>query len=336
MKVSAQQWNKMVAFAFARRIRSLMARDGLEWSHPWKTAVVWNAEREGFDAIIKPGFVNGLDVTARTLVADESGERVFQDVPLTDHPPIALSSHREVSALVPAFFQAMGVVQKTPVSVDQIAAGITEVIEGLPEDEAKARRLLATDLVLRCTRPRTVVEWNVSPAETGSQAQFMFGVAQAKQTAKIVAMREWQAVQPSDTLTRLAGGTEDSGIDECLVATVFFVSPAGVGPYYELGADWQAFVRHELFWNAEHIVTGSTSPTPQPITLNLAGVGAAVNAQLIVNQILAAQNDADAAILQFIRATEIAGRITTPGQGTPAEFDTTARLDPPFPYKGRG
>lgn len=335
MKVPASQWNRMVDYAFSRRIRSMMNRDALEWAHAWKTAVVWNAEREGFDAIIKPGFVNGLDVTARIQVEDEAGEMVFADVPLTDYPAIPLAGTREVSASVNVFFQSFGVVETSEPTADQIEAGITDIIEGLPTDETEQRRLVACDLVLQCTRPRTTVEWTVAPFETGSQATFVLGVEQAEQTAKIVPMKEWQAVQPGDALSRLEGGIEDTGIDECLVATVFFLSPPGVGLDYPLGNDWQAFVRHDLFWNAEHIVSGNVSPTPQPISLNLAGVGAAVNAQLIVNQILAAQNDADAAVLQFMQANEIKGRIITPGSAKPADFDMTARLDPPFAYKGR-
>ena len=331
MKVPSSQWNKMVDYAFSRRIRSLMNRDALEWSHAWKTAVVWNAERERFEAIIKPGFVNGLDVTAR--VANDEGE--FFDVPLTNYPAIPLASTREVSASVNLFFQSFGVVETSEPTADQLDIGVTEIIEGLPTDETEQRRLVACDLVLQCTRPRTTIDWTVAPFETGSQATFVLGVKQAEQTAKIVPMQEWKSIEASDALSRLEGGIEDSGLDECLVATVFFLSPPGVGIDYPLGADWQAFTKHELFWNAEHIVSGNVSPAPQPISLNLAGVGAAANAQLIVNQILAAQNDADAAVLQFMQANEIKGRITTPGSAKPADFDMTARLDPPFPYKGR-
>lgn len=321
----------MVDYAFSRSIRSLMNRDALEWSHPWKTAIVWNAERTRFEAVIKPGFVNGMDVVTRIEVEDET----FADVPLTDFPAIPLTSTREVSASVPAFFAAFSVKETSEPTADQLDIGVTEIIEGLPTDESEQRRLVACDLVLQCTRPRTTVEWTVAPSETGSQATFVLGTAYAEQTARIVAVREWQTVQPGDTLSRLEGGIEDTGLDECLVATVFFLSPPGVGIDYPLGNDWQAFVRHDLFWNAEHIVSGNVSPTPQPISLNLAGVGAAVNAQFIVNQILAAQNDADAAVLQFMQANEIKGRITTPGSAKPSDFDMTARLDPPFPYKGR-
>lgn len=332
MKVPASEWNRMVDYMLRNGVRSVLACDAQEWSHPWKTLVAWNETKTRFECRVKAGFVNGADVLTKIVGEDD----VVSDVPLSDSPAIPVLSTRAVTAGVHPFFAALGVKETSSPTEDQIEQGITEIISGLPSDSSAERILRAADIVLRCFRPKTIVEWRAQPVETGSQAQFSLGSSGSYGPPQlIITSRFNQASSTPTDAQRLEGVVDDQGYDECLIATVFFVSPAGVAPDYELGKDWQAFTQHDLFWNAEHIVTGAISPEPENLSLNLAGLGNAANAQFIVNSLLAAQNDAMAAALQFLNAREIKGRITTPGHGTPPEFDTTARLDPPFPYKGR-
>jgi hypothetical protein len=347
MKVPASTWNKMVDFIFRRRVRSVLALDTGDWRHPWHTSCDWNAQEERWEATVKPGFVNGRDVTVQIEAEQllDSGETIVEpslnnssatvQLPLTASPSIPLTTFRHLTASAPAFFALLGVKSITAPTADQLDQGITDIISGLPDDPLSERQLKACDIVLRCTRPRTTIEWQITPAETGAQAQFTVGSSGSSSSSPSLRVSaSFNPLTPTDDLTKLQGGYEDPGYDDFKVCTVFFLSPPGASVDAEVDQTWQPHVRHDLFWNARYTISQPVSADPQNITLNLAGLGSAAGAQLTVNQLLSQSNDAFAAALQFLASREITGTLSTPGTPENQKWDKLADLDPPFPYVG--
>ncbi len=333
--VTASAWNEMVDYIFRHRLLSLLSLGQSGWAHPWFTSPAWNAEKERWEATVNPGFVNGQDVTVQ--IGDPLNTASLNTVPLTDFPSIPLTSTRAITSGAPDFFAALGVRDVAAPTEDQLEQGILEVVSGLPSDSAQQRQLRACDIVLRCTRPVTTITWAFGSISEASFAQFKVGVSGSSQSRySLHVMAEWTTNEPMSYFDRLNGGTNDPGYDEAVVCTVFFLSPPGVGEDYELDGTWQAFVRHELFWNADHIVAlPSPSALAQNLQIDLAGLGNAAGAQFNVNQLLATNNDAFAAAQQFLTSREVTGRITTPGHVNPPDWDRALQPDPPFPFKGR-
>ena len=358
--ISAREWNTLMGqLARWTPLGYTPANASSGWRHPWFTYVTWNAETERWEASVTPGFVNGKDVTVSVEAEPETGNQepgTKLDVPLTDSPTVPLTVLRTIGGstnasigtageLVPEFFAALGVQGSQTVSVEDLEDGtptditdakLSTVAGGTdPGTQLPERILRACDIVLRCTRPRTTVDWIITPAETGTQAQFTVGSSGGSADAcSLHVVSEFSAVEPMNDFDRLSGGTNDPGYDEVLMATVYLLSPADAAADAEIDETWTPYVRHALFWNADHILSQPVSVAPQNITLNLAGLGSAAGAQITVNQILSSQNDAFAAALQFLTAREITGKITTPGHASPTEWDQALSLDPPFPFVG--
>lgn len=371
--ISAREWNTLMEqLARWTPLGFTPANAAGGWRHPWFTFVAWNAVEERWEARVTPGFVNGKDVTVLVEAEQllDSGETIVEpslnnssatvQLPLTDFPSIPLTSFRTIGGstnvnlgtageLVPEFFAALGVQGSQTVSVEDLEDGTpTDITDAKlsivaggtdPGTQLPERILRACDIVLRCTRPRTTVDWIITPAETGTQAQFIVGSSGGSADTLVRSLHvvsEFSAVEPMNDFDRLSGGTNDPGYDEVLMATVYLLSPADAAAAADAEIDetWTPYVRHALFWNADHILSQPVSVAPQNITLNLAGLGAAAGAQLTVNQILSTSNDAFNNALQFLTAREITGTITTPGHRVAPEWDKTLSLDPPFPYVG--
>lgn len=342
MIIPASVWNQMVDFYFRHRLLGVLDLGGGNWRHPWHTTVAWNAEKERFEAAINPGLVNGRDVMARVESADDP--LVVIDQPLTSSPRIALGSFRAVPSGAPEFFAALGVRSTASLTVDDLEASapvdLTEAkLAGSSDADVAAsilpeRWLKACDVVLHQERPRTVVDWQITPPEIGQQAQFTVGSTGAlAKNAYVRATAEFVAAAPRDDRATLTGETEDSGLDSVKICTVFLLSPPDVGPEAEIDSRWEPHVQHDLFWNASYRFTQPVAVASQNLTLNLAGLGNAAGAQFTVNQLLAQNNDAFNAALQFLNAREVTGKFTTPGNSV-RKWDKAASLDPPFPYKG--
>jgi hypothetical protein len=345
MKVPASAWNRLVDYLFQHRLLSVVSLGGSQWRHPWFTSVRWDDETQAWRAHVRPGFVNGQDVTVSVIIEEER-----RDVPLTEDPTFPLSSFRALGSdtisidgsgeSVPEFFQRLGVRAPRQISTE-IGDGLVETITGLPEDAAEAlppRQLRACDLVLRCLRPRTAVEWLITPAETGAQAQLtLLTTGSSAHQASLRITSRYQPIQAAADLTRLEGLVTDPGFDEAHVATVYLLSPESAGPESEIDATWTPYVEHHLFWNADYLTTQPTIIPRQNLELNLAGLGGIAGAQFTVNQLLSLQNDATNNALTFLLGNEVTGRISTPGHSKGSiKWDKAESLDPPFPFFGIG
>lgn len=342
MRVPASQFNRMVDYFFRHRIAGLLAPPGTaEFAHPWKTAVAWNAERARFEAIIKPGLVNGRPPTIQATINDE-----VRAVPLTDAQPLALTSFRSLGTgvvaiggnaeAVPPFFRARGVGEAAVITEDDLDLGIVDRVEGLVSENEEKRQLRACDLVLHHQRPKTVVDWVIGLGVDGTGAQFTVGIAGSMGAgAYIRTTARFEPVTAPTLQGRLDGSFEDDGIDSVLLATVYLLSLPGAGPEAEIDETWTPFVQHALFWNALYLTTAPQLPVPrQQLQLELGGLGEPAGAQLTVNTLLAANNDAANNALQFLTARIMEGRFTTPGHRVAPAWDKSARLDPPFPFTG--
>jgi hypothetical protein len=343
MKVPASVWNRMVDYIFQYRLLSVVSLPGSQWRHPWFTTARWNEEAKAWLAHVRSGLVNGQDVTVSVIVDEER-----RDVPLTEDPAFRLLSFRALGSdtisidgsgePVPPFFQRLGVRAPRQISTE-IGDGLVETITGLPEDAAEAlppRQLRACDIVLRCLRPRTAVEWLITPAETGAQAQMsLLTTGSGAHKATLRQTSRYQPVQAVPDLTRLEGLVTDPGYDEAHVSTVYLLSPENAGPETEIDATWTPYVRHHLFWNADYLTTQPTIVPRQNLELNLAGLGGIAGAQFTVNQLLSLQNDATNNALAFLLGNEITGKISTPGHSKGSiQWDESESLDPPFPFFG--
>lgn len=342
MNIPASEWNRMVDYYFEHRLAGVLDLGGSKWRHPWFTSVAWNVDRERFEAVTKPGLVNGRDVLARVESPDDPDLRV--DLPLTDTPRIALSSLRSITTAVPEYFVRLGVRSVEPLTADALEEGVqVDITEERLAASADAdiaasilpeRQLKACDLVLYQQRPRSVAQWEITPAEIGQQAQFSVGVVGTlARHAYVRSVPEHVPPAVRDAMATLTGEVEDTGLDSVKLCTIYLLSPPGAGPFEEIDSKWEPHLQHELFWNASYRYTQPVVTGSQNLTLNLAGLGNVAGAQLTVNQLLATQNDAFAASRQFLAAREINGKFSTPGNRE-VKWDQASRLDPPFPYKG--
>lgn len=363
--LDAEEWNGVLdrlAPLLGNRIMSVTAIGGGEWLHPWHTRARWNAAERRFEARVKPGFVNGRDGFVGVPSPETTNSQPSTiNLPLTDFPSLPLTSFRRIGGSanvalgiagepVPSFFAALGVRGSTTLTGDALDLGTpTDITEAklasvdpttvsaaaqLPE-----RQLKACDIVLRCSRPRTTVQWEITSAATGSIARFFVGSSpstinnQPSTLYTLHVVTGFTELEPMSDFDLLAGATNDPGYDEVRVCTVYLLSPPDAASDAEIDETWTPYVAHNLFWNARHIVTQPAAIADEPLAINLAGLGG--NAQINVNQLLSTNNDAFSAALQFLQARTITGRITTPGHRTPPKWDKALSLDPPFPFVGK-
>ena len=345
--ITASAWNALLARRRRNRIVSVTQRRGGSWRHPWHTTLAWNADLERWEASIKPGFVdNGrmIDVTVSVETAEGSA-----DAPLTDFPRLPITTFRSVGTdsisidgsgeTVPDYFRALGVGDPVTLSTEG-DGGLVQEFSGLVDESASQRLLRACDLVLHHDRVATATQWQITPAETGSQAQFsvIYKTApNARDGAYIRAMSRYAPIVPVDDLTRLQGGWTDETFDSRHLATVWMLSPPGAALESSPDETWEPHVEYKLFWNATYEVTAPVlGAVKQNLEVNLAGLGAAAGAQITVNQILSQQNDAVNNTLEFLTQKQITGKFITPGHRVPPEWDKTLSLNPPFPFLGTG
>ncbi len=309
----ADEWNAMIDDVRRGRILSLLVLEGQRNTHPWFTRPSWNAEEQHWECIVRPGFVNGLDVTASVLGDDD----VLVDRPLTDVPFIPLSAGwRKVGAdgdpvissasdtgdisvsyePVPEFFVALGVAGKASatISVDDPAS----VLSALSDVATSPRRLCAMDLVLYHDRPGLSADSNGQPT--------LANAPQARQNAYIRATRKIADATTSDPLQQLAGNWQQDRHDSILIATVFMLSPEDAGSEAEVDETWTPYVKHEVWWNLcyAHNVPDFAVRSDLALQTGLAG-GVA---DPLIQQILDANNAASAAALDILTTTQVEGR----------------------------
>jgi hypothetical protein len=344
--ITATAWNRFLVRRRRERLNSLVIQQRGVWRHPWFTFAEWNAQRERWEAQIKPGFVdNGrlLDVTVSVESEDGAGR---SDVPLTAFPRIPLTSYRAVGTgtvsidgsgeRVPEYFLSRGVGE--PVSLSTASGeGIQQEVTGLFEDLDQQRILRACDIVLYHDRLSTATQWQITPGETGAQAQFSVlyqSRPNARPGAYLQTTARHEPIGPVADLTRLLGGWQDLPYDTVRLCTVWLLSPPGAALDAQPDATWEPHVEHNLFWDVRYLVTRpALGVVKQNLEVNLAGLGGIAGAQITVNQILSQTNDAIANTLEFLTKRQIIGRFVSPGPSS-VKWDRAQSLDPPFPYRG--
>lgn len=347
VQIPAATWNELLTDMvplLRNRIMSVTAvGQDRRWRHPWWTSLKWDAEAERWLATVRPGLVNGRDVTVSTTIEGETA-----DVPLTDQPSFPVGNFRAIGTdavsingsgeKVPPYFQKRGVAAPISFSTEG-ADGITQQITGLLSDQEEQRLLRACDIVLRCHRPRSSVGWTLTPAETGTQAQIAVTITGSRaHKATLHVVRQHAPTPTLADLDLLAGALEDPGYDQAKICTVYFLSPLGAAYDSAPDATWQPHVEYNAFWDADYVISQAVLPAVnQPIQVNLAGLGGVAGAQITVNQILSSSNDAVANAIAQLTSRMSGGKISTPGHRRGVvEWDQEASLNPPFPFFGLG
>jgi hypothetical protein len=335
--------------------------DRSKWRHPWFTQPVYIAAERRWIATVLPGFVNGRAPVYRTTVREMeelpdyginplNGERHFSrwvfrqpgsratttriDIPLYHRPAIALNFRKlgfDGDGDVPQFFLERGV-QAKPKDLGQQLLGGGVNVQSL-QRKPGSRLLRASDIVLH--QPRTAITSDIS-IEPGivtgiSNVTQTLGLrsAAADDVLKIMSTARFAPTAPlAAGIDPLAGNYEEATWDEILVSTVYLLSPPGVPLESEPDSRWTSFVRHGLFWNLSYAQPkfGAKPTDPGvPYIPPLAG-GAA---QLVINFVTAAINDATQQALNILQAHSMAGHFwTATGGGSDSvipEVTTPAR-----------
>lgn len=311
--ISAAEWNAMLRDIQRTRVLHTMALPAsVPMAHSWHTRVSWDAAEKQWQAIVRPGFVNGIDPTAR--VPGDDGELV--DRSLTDAPfiPLAAGWRRigadaapEASTVapdgsvtlsfepVPDFFLARGVQAK---QITTISADDPQVLAALTPGET-TRRLRAQDIVLHRERPGLASDQEGRPVLVVPPG--------ARRDPYVRVTRRFEvAMAADDPLAWLAGDWEQGTRDSELVCTVFMLSPENVAEDAAVDETWTPFVQHELFWNLSYahnlpVFSGGNAFTLQ--TGLAGGVG-----DEVIRQILDSNNKASQQALDFLATHQVEGR----------------------------
>lgn len=321
MNFSANTWNRLLDRLARFWPLGFLGSELSDWQHPWFTSASWNLEEKQWEATIKPGFVNGLDVTAAipSPEGEGQGESKTVDAPLTDSPSIPLTTFRSIGTdaisldgsgeAVPDYFRALGVGDPISLSTEG-EGGIVEQVSGLVDDQASKRLLRACEILLYHDRPAAEAQWTQGIGIDGTFAQFAIAYSaatDAKDHGYLRTAKELPLVTHEEDAAAAAVlglGFADTPYDWRQVATVYLLSPEGAALDSEPDETWEPHVKHHLFWNLHYAHTSlPPAAAQQNLTLNTAGIGgAAVNLQATVNLMLAQQNDAMAALNELLRS----------------------------------
>lgn len=344
-----ESWNSLVD-TISRRLplRFEAGPNPRKWSHPWKISPFWdNGDEENGIAgqwlfKIKPGFVNGVEVTVPTRVKD-AGERTIArlteakedikdpermvDAFLTEWPRVEIGETRVIgtgaeptglvgSALtnikvvyepVPKFFANLGVTEAHIEFEGNITSGFT--FKDGQEDPKTARRLRSCDVSLWKDRPSAKFE--VYP---GSILDGSFGAiyitynhsgGMRKNPYLRISEKFVPPIEPEDEMALLEGIT-DPEFDVFKVASIYFVSPPGVEPAAPLDATWTPYVKYNHFWNLAHSPQSIPDSAPiEPIRLTTALAGGL--ADILIATILAPLNNQLNQALQILKSRNLRG-----------------------------
>ena len=303
--IPAAQWNDMVRELWRKLNLQVSEVGGEGWQHPWATKATWDIATSRWQATVRPGFVNGLDVTV-------------SDVPLTEAPVIPLTNWRKIGSgadpisaatsdtgdvtlsfePVPDFFAARGVVAPQSVTGNADTGLLTA-------DAGGSRKLCATDIILHHDRPGLTTVAVGDGLSVGIHSS-----SQTRDHGYLSAAARFQADAAPDPLQQLAGDWTDSTSDSILVATVYLLSPQDSGGAETPDDTWQPFVKNELFWNLCYTHnTQGLQPNANPLTLQTglaAGAGDAV-----IKQMLDQLNTQVQQALDFLANQRIEGRFWT-------------------------
>lgn len=316
MSITALEWNAFLREVKASRVLDVLSLDhGRQWRHPWYTTADWDPRRKRWLARIKPGFVNGLDVTAS--IDDK-------DVPLTDSPGLPLMAWRAIGSdaepvsssvsdggalsvsfeAVPEFFKVRGVGEPPTIASDG-TDGL--VINENTNPTTEQRRLRACDLVLYHDRPALASQVITGIGFDASQINVALSyrsTSSTRRAAYVRAMSRYKAAVTASPLEQLVGLYQQPTFDAIHLATVYALSPNSRSE--EIDESWSIYTAHKEFWNLRyaHSLQGQPLDTT-PLRLST-GLAAGL-LDSIGNAMLAPVNDANAAALALLNNRAVAG-----------------------------
>lgn len=317
--ISAREWNAWIAAIQRNQLVQVLGAEPGGWQHPWFTTVQWSGLNQRFEASVKPGFVNGEDVTASV----ENDKREIVDVALTDAPSIPLTLFRRIGSdadpvssvvseggdvvlsfePVPDFFLARGVRSARKIEGNTDLGLLQQLTGAEATADLPQRRLRACDLVLYHDRPGLATA-------TLDATTLTVGVKSptgAHENAYIRTTRRYEGDAPPDPIQQLLGNWTDTTRDSLPVATVYLLSPEDTAEDETPDQTWTPFVQHALFWNLlyRHNNMG-VQPNANPFTL-VTGLAGGVADPFIAAR-LAEINDATRQALDFLANQRIEGR----------------------------
>lgn len=335
--------------------QAISARPAPGWKHPWYTTPAWNAALGRWVATVKPGFVNEQCPVFRTTVIDQeeegrhygtnplTGKEFFSD-PVFAQETAAPAEERLIDVplyfdpAIPLEFRAVGYDGSPEFPVPQFfldrgAAGAKPLptLANLDSDDAATdqgppeglRLLRACDLWVH--QPRLALTSEITFGDG-----LVTGAAIASQTLGLrsavpgdalrVLSGTFRDISQTAAIDALAGVFEEPPFDELLIATVFLLSPANTAPGSEPDASWQPYVRHNLFWNLEHVMPWFRNYTGDPSVPFLPPLAAGA-AQLVINFFISSLNDILQQALNLVTAHSMRGTFyTATGGGHSAAF----------------
>ena len=253
-----------------------------KWIHPWYTTVGWFTKEsgalknnkgeaiEGFGAVVKPGFVNGLDPVVlsvpkivvgqekvqRDLLAGTNTQDIMDHAGLLDGPLIPLYGFGVMSKGIPAGLADLGAVPLGGGSVSGTGEDMTLTISG--EASANPRYVASTGIYLLCARPTSQMDvstFNYPLDSIEYNVSYSAGALDRYGVRARLAVGQPEPNQKPTMLDKLSGGYSDPGLDCWMVATVYLLSPENpemddMGP--KITEAWVPFVKHHTFWNLEY------------------------------------------------------------------------------------
>jgi hypothetical protein len=344
----------------------ISASPSARFKHPWFTTPAWSPSAGRWVAMVNPGFVNERTPIYRATVEEQktagnpweinplTGKQFFSDpifssqsstaqstrtvdLPLYLNPAIPLDFRGvgfdgDPTSPVPQFFLNLGVA-KAPQgpSQDDLFSGNANSEPSAPP--ANLRLLRACDLWLHQPRLALTSEITLEPGiVTGrSNVTQTLGV---RSPAASDALRIFQGTfTPFTSATAgidpLSNDYDEPAYDELLISTVFLLSPPNTPPGTAPDPTWQAYVRHNLFWNL-HWAQPPFRPVVNDPSISNPIVLAGGAAQLVVNFLTASINDMNQQALNMIQGHSLAGSFWTPsGGGKDATFAALATAQKP-------
>jgi hypothetical protein len=296
MKFASATWNRLLAEVRGHQPRAghncriARGKEGTllqstaslaRWRHPWIVTCSWDAKAATWRALVRPGFVNGIDPTL-------NGKPLLQCGP-ADGLPLPLMEH---DAAPPKFFELLGA--RNPMEGLNIGGGSgVQFVDTSWKDTFRPppRKLFRCDLVLSVARAALngSVEIVDPTGTSGRVVQYSprldMSLLDSRGSRPVLqVVPEHRArTKADDLLDRLLGVYQDAQEDVLHLARLWFLSPAD----HQGGVDetWAPYPQHFVFWNLAHASRrAQTAAEPKPITLftGLAGgIGDAINQQLL-------------------------------------------------------
>ena len=344
-----ETWNSLVD-TISRRLplRFEAGPNSRKWSHPWKISPFWEAgdEEKGIKGQwlfkIKPGFVNGVEVTVPTRVKHASARTISRlteakedikepertiDAFLTEWPRIEVGPTRVIGTgadperlagsllgdiklvyeTVPKFFADLGVTSANTQISGNLNSGIT--FEDGIEDAKAARRLRSCDVSLWKDRPAAkfeVYEGSILDGSFGAiYITYNHSGGMKKNPYLRVGSKFVPPIEPESDMALLEGIT-DPEFDVLKIASIYFVSPPGVEPAAPLDETWTPYVKYNHFWNLAHSPQSIPDSVPiEPIRLTTPLLGGIVNSTIAF--LLAPINNQLNQALQILKSRNMRG-----------------------------